>query len=116
LSIIWVYSQYINTIHITVNAFEQCNRLGLWMLHVHLKAKGQTFFAMTFNILKKNHKKQYILGIFKLFIGWKGVETMDTIHWVDCGYKLIIYRRLDYNRILVIEDNAFINLPSLHYL
>ena len=51
--------------------------------------------------------------IFKLFIGWKGVETLDAVYWVTCIYKLIIYRYLHYNKISVIEDNAFNNLPSL---
>ena len=41
---------------------------------------------------------------------------MDAIKWVNCGYKLIIYRKLQYNNISVIEDNAFNNLPSLYYL
>jgi hypothetical protein len=41
---------------------------------------------------------------------------MDAIYWVNCRYKLIIYRRLDHNKISVIEDNAFNNLPSLYYL
>jgi hypothetical protein len=41
---------------------------------------------------------------------------MDSINWVNCGYKLIIYRELQYNKISVIEVNAFNNLPSLSYL
>jgi hypothetical protein len=41
---------------------------------------------------------------------------MDTIYWVNCRYKLIIYRHLEYNKISVIENNTFINLPSLDYL
>jgi hypothetical protein len=57
-----------------------------------------------------------MLVIFKLVIGWKGVETMDAIYWVNCGYKLIIYRYLQNNIISVIKDNAYNNLPSLHYL
>jgi hypothetical protein len=38
---------------------------------------------------------------------------MDAINWENCRYKLIIYRHLDYNKISVIEDYAFNNLPSL---
>jgi hypothetical protein len=38
---------------------------------------------------------------------------MDTIDWVNCRYKLIIYRHLDGNKISVIKDNTFNNLPSL---
>ena len=38
---------------------------------------------------------------------------MDTIYWVNCRYKLIIYRHLDGNKISVIKDNTFNNLPSL---
>jgi hypothetical protein len=38
---------------------------------------------------------------------------MDAIYWVNCGYKLIIYRHLYNNIISVIKDNAFNNLPSL---
>ena len=36
---------------------------------------------------------------------------MDTIYWVNCRYKLITYRHLGYNKISVIEDNTFNNLP-----
>ena len=70
---------------------------------------------MSYSILKKT-KKQPILVIFKLFIGWKGVETMGAIYWVNCGYTLIIYRYLYYNIISVIKDNTFNNLLSLTYL
>jgi hypothetical protein len=38
---------------------------------------------------------------------------MDAIYWVNCGYKLIIYRSLYNNIISVIKDNAFNNLPRL---
>jgi hypothetical protein len=41
---------------------------------------------------------------------------MDTIYWVNCKYKVIIYRHLEYNKILVIENNTFNNLASLYYL
>ena len=44
-------------------------------------------------------KTKPILVIFELFIGWKGVETMDAIYWVNCRYQLIIYRHLDQNKI-----------------
>jgi hypothetical protein len=70
---------------------------------------------MSYSILKKK-KKQHILVIFKLFIGWKGVETLDVIYWVTCMYKLIIYRHLDSNKISVIKDNTFNNLRSLNTL
>jgi hypothetical protein len=70
---------------------------------------------MSYSILKKM-KKQHILVIFKLFIGWKGVETLDVIYWVTCMYKLIIYRHLDGNKISVIKDNTFNNLRSLNTL
>jgi hypothetical protein len=39
---------------------------------------------------------------------------MDAIYWVNGRYKLIIYRRLDHNKISVIKDNTFNNLPSLN--
>ena len=70
---------------------------------------------MSYSILKKK-KKQHILVISKLFIGWKGVETLEVIYWVTCMYKLIIYRLLDHNKISVIEDNTFNNLTSLNTL
>jgi hypothetical protein len=38
---------------------------------------------------------------------------MDAIYWVNCRYKMIIYRYLYSNKISVINDNAFNNLPSL---
>jgi hypothetical protein len=41
---------------------------------------------------------------------------MDAINWVNCGYKLIIYRYLHNNLISVIENNTFNNLPSLYDL
>jgi hypothetical protein len=41
---------------------------------------------------------------------------MDAIYWVNCRYKLIIYRYLYNNKISVIEDNTFNNLPSLYNL
>jgi hypothetical protein len=70
---------------------------------------------MSYSILKKR-KKQFILLTFKLFIGWKGVETCDVIYWVTCMHKLIIYRNLDGNKISVIKDNTFNNLTSLNEL
>jgi len=68
---------------------------------------------MSYSILKKTQNKPTYFVIFKLLIGWKGVETMDAIYWVNYGYELIIYRYLYNNIISVIEDNAFNNLPSL---
>ena len=41
---------------------------------------------------------------------------MTAIYWVNGRYQLIIYRRLDQNKISVIEDNAFNNLPNLYNL
>ena len=38
---------------------------------------------------------------------------MDAMYWVNCRYKLIIYRYLYNNKISVIKDNTFNNLPSL---
>jgi hypothetical protein len=70
---------------------------------------------MSYSILKKT-KKQHILVTFKLFIGWKGVETLDVIYWVACMYKFIIYRYLDGNKLSVIEDYTFNNLTSLNTL
>jgi hypothetical protein len=61
---------------------------------------------MSYSILKQTRKKH----IFKLFIGWKGLETVDVIYWVTFMYKLIIYRLLDHNKISVIEDNTFMTL------
>jgi hypothetical protein len=40
---------------------------------------------------------------------------MDAIYWVNCRYKLIIYRYLHNNIISVIEDNTFNNLQSITY-
>jgi hypothetical protein len=61
-------------------------------------------------------KKQHILVIFKLFIGWKGVATLEVICCVTCMYKFIIYGHLDGNKISVIKDNTFNNLTSLNTL
>jgi hypothetical protein len=61
-------------------------------------------------------KTKPILVIFELFIGWKGVETMDAIYWVNCRYKIIIYRHIEGNNISVIENNTFNNLPSLSFM
>jgi hypothetical protein len=61
-------------------------------------------------------KPKPILVIFELFIGWKGVETMDAIYWVNCRYKIIIYRHIEGNNISVIENNTFNNLPSLSFM
>ena len=57
-----------------------------------------------------------MLVIFKLFIGRKAVETLDTVYWVTCIYKFIIYRYLHNNKISVIKDNTFNNLTSLNTL
>jgi hypothetical protein len=56
-----------------------------------------------------------MLVIFQLFIGRKAVET-EYILINFFIYKLIIYRYLQNNKISVIRDNAFNNLPSLHVL
>ena len=61
---------------------------------------------MRYSIFKKKQKK-HILVIFKLFIGWKGVEILDVIYWVTW--------LLDHN-ISVIEDKTFNNLTSLNSL
>jgi hypothetical protein len=67
---------------------------------------------MSYSVFKKR-RKQHIVLVIKLFIGWKGVETLDVIYWVTCMYTLIIYRHLDHNIISVIKDNTFNNLTSL---
>jgi hypothetical protein len=41
---------------------------------------------------------------------------MDAINSVNCGYILITYRQIQQNKISVIEDNAFNNLPRLTVL
>jgi hypothetical protein len=38
---------------------------------------------------------------------------MDAIYWVNFRYQLDIYRQLQDNKIAVVENNAFNNLPSL---
>jgi hypothetical protein len=68
---------------------------------------------MSHSILEKKRQKQHILVIFKLCIGWEGVETMDAIYWINWLYKLIIYRRLDHNEISSIGDNTVDHVPSL---
>jgi hypothetical protein len=56
-----------------------------------------------------------MLVIFQIFIGRKEVET-EYILINFFIYKLIIYRYLQNNKISVIRDNTFKNLPSLHVL
>jgi hypothetical protein len=41
---------------------------------------------------------------------------MDAIYWVNFIYPSIIYKLLYNNKISVIKDNVFNNLPSLYYL